>query len=617
MSPLFGLLLVSPALALDTEPNDSCASYELLPGLVSSGEGSLSTGSDVDAFRVNNVPPGVLNVVLLNRSNGSDDFVLRHYDAAGGTLIDSDTMSGGLASIHTTISTAAPYCLVVTGSEGGYKLISEAVGAPPTITSVTTVSGTTITSGLRGQTVKINGSGFVPDTNASVTFGVAHARILGSTGTQMTVKIPVQAADGDIVVGNILGNSEGHAFTVGVATPPVPYFTQPDMAFYDDSLGVGLFLNRTIVGFGYDVLPSAVTTKLNAALALDSFRTGWSVVGKLPALNVYQVEWTFSGTPTTVDLESLLDDIQAQGAIDFVDAELEATLATSLATPSDFDLYYAYGSGNGGALAQINFEEARRLCWLSGLSAPSQVDIYVPDSGLRFGSPAWDGSDELPEDRFRLYELSGSAGWTPTAADGHYTYSGHVYDHGTAVAGLIGARNNRSPDWSAGAARSGDDASGILSSFELFDVDDDGVDGVDTPGEWGPATVTVFNVVGSDTDSEGSLTKAQAQSAFVDIAAMPRENPGVISSSFVPPPSPFSLTHYRWPSRLAEVCRTRPIIQAAGHKYSGGVEVDGVNIIASRLAQACPGRQLVVGGTQAGSIFADVKHADANYGDEV
>jgi len=303
----------------------------------------------------------------------------------------------------------------VTGSAGGYQLISEAVGAPPTITGVTTTGGTPITSATPGTTVKINGTAFIADPNTSVSFGGAHARILGGTPTELTVVVPVQAADGDIVVGNLAGTSDGFAFTVGVSTPPVPYFTQPDDAFYDDSLGAGIFLNRTIVGFGYDIIPSTVTTKLNAAEALDSFRTGWYIVGELPALNAYLVEWTFSGTPTTSDMESLLDDIYAQGAVIFVDAEQEGTLE-ELAVPSDFDLYYAY---HGSALAQINFEEARRLYWLSGLPAPSQVDIYVPDSGLIFGSVSWDGSEELPEDRFRLYELGGLLGWSPTPANGH------------------------------------------------------------------------------------------------------------------------------------------------------------------------------------------------------
>ncbi len=447
-----------------------------------------------------------------------------------------------------------------------------------------------------------------------MSFGGAHARILGGTATQLTVMVPVQAANGDIVVGNLAGTSDGFAFTVGVSTPPVPYFTQPDDAFFDDSLGAGIFLNRTIVGFGYDIIPSTVTTKLNAAEALDSFRTGWSIVGELPELNAYQVEWTFSGTPTTGDMESLLDDIHAQGGVIFVDAEQEGTLA-ELAVPSDFDLYY--GSGNGRALAQINFEEARRLYWLSGLSAPSQVDIYVPDTGLIFGSVSWGGFEELPDDRFALYERSGS-GWTPTAADGHYTYAGHPHDHGTSIAGLIGARSQRDPDWRAGAARPYDNASGILSSFELFDVDDDGIGGVDDPGEWGPASITVFNVVGSDTDSEGYLSDCQMLDGVGAMAAMPRDNPGVTSVSLQFPPSPFSYAAYKWPHRLAEACRARPIIQAAGNnEMTGGADVDGANILASSVPLVCPGRQLVVGGTQAGSADADEWDEYAHYGDEV
>ncbi len=84
MFPLLLIVLASPrALALDTEPNDSCASPELLAGLLTVGDGTLSSGSDVDAFRVNGVPPGVLNVVLMNRSNPSGDFELQLYNGGG------------------------------------------------------------------------------------------------------------------------------------------------------------------------------------------------------------------------------------------------------------------------------------------------------------------------------------------------------------------------------------------------------------------------------------------------------------------------------------------------------------------------------------------------------
>ena len=182
------------------------------------------------------------------------------------------------------------------------------------------------------------------------------------------------------------------------------------------------------------------------------------------------------------------------------------------------------------------------------------------------------------------------------------------------MAGLIGARSQRDPDWYDGASRTADNASGILSSFELFGVDDDGIDGVDNIGEWGPATVTVFNVVGSDTDSEGHLSSPLITSGFLAMAAMPRDNPGVNSVALRLSPSPFVDLLDKWTELLAETCRDRPTIQAAGNYNTW---VDENNIYAAMLPPACPGRQLVVGGTQAGSTNADKRHVSANYGEEV
>jgi hypothetical protein len=575
------------------------------------GDGELSSSTDVDAYWVNAVPPGMLDVILLNRSNPDEDFLLEVYYASGAPLLASDTMVDGLASIHRNISTSAPYCIRISGSEGGYTLLASATGSPPTISGLTSMGGTPITFAAPGTTVKILGNGFTAGSHIHATFGGARALLLGATNTQVTVKIPVQAADGEVFVSNSLGRSEGFGFNVGVPSPPLTWFTQPDSTFYDDSLGYGIFLNRTLLGFGYDVDLSSVESRLNAAQALDTSRTGWIIAGELPELNTYVVEWSFSGSPTVADLEDLLVDIEAQGGLLFAEMEQVGELS-GLAVPSDFDLYVE--ADRSGALAQINFEEARRLYWLSGLPAPTQVDIYIPDTGLNFGSATWGvGIDELPADRFSLYELVDHGGWAQTAAEGHFTYIGDLTNHGNSVAGLIGAASQRDPDWSDGAARSSDNASGVLSSFEVFAVDDDGVLGVDQEGEWGPATITVFNVAGSDTDSEGSLTPQQEWAAWRAMGALPEDHPGIISSSSKHRPTD---THLRadWPGIVREICGRRPIFQAAGNN---GADVEDVNILATSLAEACPGKHLVVGGTIAGTSDADEPHGQTNYGDEV
>jgi hypothetical protein len=556
-------ILSPPAFALDTEPNDSCPGHELLPGLTAMGDGELSSSTDVDAYWVNAVPPGMLDVTLLNRSNPDEDFLLEVYHASGASLLASDTMADGLASIHQSISTSAPYCIRISGSEGGYTLLAAATGSPPTISGLTTMGGTPITSSTPGTTVKILGTGFTAGSHVQASFGGARALVLGATNTQVTVKIPVQASDGEVIVSNRLGRSEGVGFNVGVPSPLLPWFTQPDSTFYDESLGYGIFLNRTVLGFGYDVDLSSVESRLNAAQALDTFRTGWSVAGELPALNAYVVEWTFSGSPTVTDLEELLADIEAQGGLLFANMEQVGELS-GLAVPSDFDLYAE--SDRSGALAQINFEEARRLYWLSGLPAPVQVDIYVPDTGLIFGSATWGGSRaEFPADRFFLYEEAGPfSGWVQTAAVGHYAYVDEPYNHGNSVAGLIGASSQRDPDWSDGAVRSSENASGILSSFEIFAVDDDGDGGVDDEGEWGPATITVLNVFGDNATTLGHMVTSRHQSAYEFIGELSQDNPGLVSSSVKHRPDLFD-SFSVWPGVLGDVCGARPIFQAAGN----------------------------------------------------
>lgn len=522
-------------------------------------------------------------------------------------------MSGGLAAVTAPVTSPTTLCVRISGSAGEYSLRATFVGDPPDVTGVQNSSGVPISSSTVGSTVRVRGDGFVgPD--VTVAFGGARARITYMTPTRIDAVIPTYAADGDVVVTTSSGPSEGFGFTVGVTTAAVATFTEGDPDFYEEVDGAGVYLNRALVEFGYDYDATEVAAVLNTVQALDSNRTGWAVVGVIPELNAAQVEWTFTAGPADADLESLLDDIDAQLGVISVQAEQGVDLY-DLATPSDFDLYY--DPVVPGALNQINFEEARRLYWLSGLTSVEGVEVLVPDTGLRFGSATWGAAlqDEIPANKARLYERTSTGAWAETAAYGHHVWVGESNDHGTSVAGLISAASNRNPSWSDGGPRSAADASGIYSSFDMFDVDDDRDSATDEEGEWAAGMVSVFGTFGTNAErstAEGSSVRVDE--AFLQVNRhLTTSYPQVVSVSFGVPRPWGGWGESSWTDRLGDLCRQRPLILAAGN---AAVDIANANWLASLVMEACPGRALVVSGVQAGSAAADAAHV-GNYGSDV
>lgn len=376
----------------------------------------------------------------------------------------------------------------------------------------------------------------------------------------------------------------------------------------------GVYLNRALIEFGYDYDATEVAAVLNTVQALDTNRTGWAVVGVIPELNAAQVEWTFTAVPADADLESLLDDIDAQLGVISVQAEQGVDLY-DLATPADFDLYY--DPVVPGALNQINFEEARRLYWLSGLTSVEGVEVLVPDTGLRFGSATWGTAlqDEIPANKARLYEKAAFGAWAETAAPGHHAFfTGSPIDHGTSITGLIAAASNRNPSWADGGARSAADSSGIYSSFDIFAVNDDEDSATDEDGEWAAGMVTVYGTAANagweyPTPWSGTLWGQ----SWLEMNRLPASYPQVLSLSGGLPAIWRLWGESFWTDRLRELCRQRPLILAAGNETD---EVANANWLAGLVMDVCPGRALVVSGVHAGGVTADTAYL-GNYGSDV
>ncbi|MCK6501903.1 S8 family serine peptidase [Myxococcota bacterium] len=618
--------------AFDDEPNDSCLAYEAIVPLTV-GDGELSSSSDVDAYRLSGLENGDLRVLALNRSNPDDDLLVELRNASGSATLVSDTMSNGRAELSVAVTMPTSLCLRLSGSAGGYSIVTQFVSALPTVTDVHNLGGSHISFASAGTLVDLIGTGFGSSAaGTTVSFNGAHANVVSASGTSLRVRVPENASNGDIVVMRSSGASEPYHFLVGVSTPPTQSYTAPDDAYYDEVDGVGLFLNRTFVAFDYNYDSTDVAGVLDHVESLDGSRTGWSIVGEFPDVNAFQVEWTFSAAPTATDLEYVLDDLDTHAGVLFVEAEQVAT-ADTFAAPADYDLFY--DPETPGALGQINFEEARRLYWLSGLSSPPEpVDVVIPDDGLRFGAD-WDSSeagtqDEFPDARFSLYEHE-DTGWSSTGTDGHHVFKLGLTSprpvHGNTTAGVMASANGGNPTWTEGNPRSTDDASGIWASFQVFGVDDDVDSSVDEGGEWPAGTVTVINLLGDANHANGTLNqpfmKRAIQAANTVMGTSTSAAPQVMSLSYswTPPPWYYG-TQQGWPSWsrvLEDVCRVRPLLLSAGNRNGEVAEFQHGAEVASAV---CAGRALVVSGVHAGGADADtavdISATDgANYGDDV
>lgn len=529
--------------------------------------------------------------------------------------------------MSTTLSAATDVCVRVTGSGGTYGLGLDEVGTAPVFTDVTSPGGTPITYAPRGAVVKLVGSGFGTSfASISIKFSGVWARPISVTDTLVTVKVPQRAVDGDITVFANGRASGSFAFSVGSTAITPPYFDSTPGTTTTTG-GITIALDQTLSYFSPDATGAQVASTLDTVKGLDAKRSAWTIVGASPYRSLWQVEWSWTSSPTLTDLQSLLANLRAQSLIQ-VAMPVTSIRLPSLDLATDHNLIYD-AEANQGGYAQIGYEEARRLFRFSGVGTlPSEPAVYVVDDGIMYGSGAlWGSNAEDPDTRFSLYEYDGST-FASTADPGHFTsassYLGAGYCHGNGTAGLIGGLSQSDPPWYDGIERTSTNANGILASLDQFNIDDDGDGTIDDDGESTEFGITVYNAVGEASDDGRpvmysmwlpdvieKLASALPSNVVVDFQVQ-LQRPGWDS---------FSYWNSAFSTAMLNLCRDRILIFPAGNE---GSSEPRQNFIAEVAQQQCPSNVLIVGATHAGGNGSgDDEHAsftapgESNYGTHV
>ncbi len=631
LSTVLGITLaLAPrgALALDSEPNDSCTTGESL-SLTASGEGDLASGTDVDVFRFFAPHSGMLRVELHNQSNVSDDFVLLATDADTSAVLDSDSSDLGFAVLDLPLDEEATVCIEVAGSEGAYNLSASFVVDPPVLTEIVDELGLSISEASRGDTVWLVGQRLAESAGGStVLFGEAMASVVSASETELEIIIPANAVDGEVRVMVIGQESNALLFEVGESEPEsASSYSAPDAAWFSGLSANPVYLNRTLVSFRRDLDRAGVEAVLDDVVSGLTSWSDWTIVGALPMLNAFQVEWTASdplNTPVLDDLTEAIGALTLEDAVTSVSAEGRITSHSGLTIPGDYDLLYA-NNGHTGAMAQISLEEARRLLRFSELSSlPADPGMVIFDTGLYLGS-GWLGSTpiEFPSRTFQLWEYSPATGWGATAAPGHASTLLSGTNHGNQTASIVGGASQGEPDWLDGAARSLPNMAGIWASMDLFGINDDADDesgaGVmtDEPGESIAHEIVVVNnytVAGSDTSGiENSSTLFMFALAGTTHNAALRGQPLVIPLGLnvgaayladVDNPSTPTINESKLNRDLRVLvkssCERNPWVVSAGNDRQVYTNVNQLDSITQWAKKACPKTTLVVGGTHAG-----------------
>lgn len=619
-----------PAAALDVEPNETCAAGEVLP-LAITGLGEIASGSDLDVFRFSTSHGGLLLVELENLSNSADDFLVLATDAATSATLDSASSELGYLSLTLAIGEDSVTCVELSGSEGSYRLRTSFVPDPPLLDEIQDSSGAPITEALRGDVVFVIGERLSgPGDEVKVIFGGAIAEVEVLDETELMVTIPANAVDGEVQVWVKGQESNALAIEVGETTPESPTsHTTPDPAYFSGLADDPVILNRSFVTFRADLDRDGVEVVLDDVISAVSAWSDWTIVGALPMLNGFQVEWTYadpSGFPDLDDLVEVMGALTLEDDVYSVSPEGLLRPHNELTLANDFDLLWANDTATG-AMAQISLAEASRLVRFSGLSnLAADPGMVIFDTGLYFGT-GWHGPArvEFPTRTFSLWEYSSGTGWGETAAPGHAWAPGGSVNHGNQTAGLVAAANQGDPDWFDGSARALANMSGIWSSFDLFGINDDEDDEsgagllTDDPGESIPHSVVVVNnnTVAGSADSRPlnlsdlfiyGLAATTFHADLKDYVFVFPQGLNLGQSFTIETDDPttpdFDESKLNRAARglVAASCARHIFVVSAGNEGAVQDDVDDLETIARWAKEACGEQVLVVGGTHAGGF---------------
>jgi hypothetical protein len=401
----------------DLEPNDSPGSASPVSDHASIAGTVTVTSDAADRFRLDLFQEGVLLAELFVDPEPAGTARLILEDSTG-AAIQSQEVVEGLAAIRAPIA-AAVHLLHVEATAGSvsYRLIIEVAPSAPEIDRIEPATAPP------GSTVSIHGRGFSrePERN-SVTFNGVLTQVVSAAPDRLDVIVPAFATDGPVVVAASGLASAPSAFTTGTQGDPesLAFFTPEDRSRYVEFEGGRVLDNRLIVAFQAGVVRVAAET-----VTADA---GASVVGLIPSLNLYTLEFTGGGGAATIeqrrlDLESRPEVRYALLVEEIVLNGFFIALRDSVTSPTVRYLRAAYDQVNAfeayDAIARTGRFESR-----ADYGNPVEVDVidYEFDPG-----PAAPRFDQIVDHR--------------DLRSGTCDFSGAF--HATTVAGTLGARNLR------------------------------------------------------------------------------------------------------------------------------------------------------------------------------
>ena len=409
----------------DHEPNGTAANA---PGLTegSTVNGSVGgTGDANDFYRFATDAAGTLSLNLrLSSAAVPAGLVVVLRDGTGAEVgrfaVSSQTMrlpaamppGGGSIEI---LSPAGPV---------SYSLSFKFKQAPLAVTSVSP------TAGPPGTVVTIDGSGFSSSADdTSVLFGGIAGKIISATPTRIVAQVSADGVNGPIDVVSGSGTVRGPAFVTGNATLPEAFLLpeDPSMTRYDPVSATFVDITRLVIEVDPLVTRSNVDT-LAAAL-------GGTVVGTSPLTHRYVL--AFPSNRTFAGLENLRRQLAGSaGVLGAETAEERPLNSNRIDSRDNSGTWPGEALQRGAAFEQVRLHEAldaiRRTPPFTDANELRKVRVVVIDSGFK---PFL--TDEFNFSGMKYMQRNSAGVFVESPLRDRD-------NHGTQVAGIVGALNNGS-----------------------------------------------------------------------------------------------------------------------------------------------------------------------------
>ena len=409
----------------DHEPN---ATADTAPDLTqdTTVHGSVGgSGDSNDVYRIATDAAGALTLnLLLSSSTIPAGLTVVVRDASGAEVGRFAVSSTNVRLAATMAPGGGSIEILSSGGPVSYALSFKFRQAPQSITTVNP------SSGPPGTIVTIVGTGFTSTPgDTHVLFGGISGRVISASPTQIVAQVPADGVNGPIDVVSGSGTVRGPAFVTGTATLPEAFLLpeDPAMTRYDPVSATFVDITRLVIEVDPLVTRSNVDT-LAAAL-------GGTVVGTSPLTHGYVL--AFPSNRTFAGLENLRRQLAGSaGVLGAETAEERPLNSNRIDSRDNSGTWPGEALQRGAAFEQVRLHEAldaiRRTPPFTDANKLRKVRVVVIDSGFK----------PFLTDEFNFSGMK----YLQRNAAGVFVESPFRDrdNHGTKIAGIVGALNNGS-----------------------------------------------------------------------------------------------------------------------------------------------------------------------------